>query len=1411
MKKTLIITGFVMAGLLVLLTIILFAISSGSFNQWIADKVTQTASQQMNAKLNIEDIEGNIFSHFTINKLSLQQNGKDLVLLDKLEVKYNLWAVLDKKIQVDLIQIKGLYFNLKQENDSLWNLQKIFPKSNVLEKDSVPDVFLWLIDLKKVEINDFTASIEPKDTLSMLPRSLKLNSSFSFAMSGNSMNFNLDKFKLSTKDPSLQVNNLKFQSGLADSVYSWKNLELQLRNTNIYSAGSIPINKPANLELTLKALPLDFDEFNDLFPMLHGKPQIELLVNHKSDISNINFKLTQKEQSITILGQLANLMSIPTYGFTINIDRLNGEYWTHKPELKSNIKGNVEVKGRGFDLKNNSLKIQAHFPDLKYSNYKINNFILSLEKEKDNLDGTVKILTFYGNMDSKFHSEKIFITPEYKALIKLNRFNMAKLTGNKKLQSNINLNLQVYGQGVEPGKMKANVFLQSEKSVFFDQSFLKLKANFELNKANLRGNLMTNSIAGDLNTKINIEQIFSNPKYTFSGTLKDIDIAKITENDAIQSNINLTVRVKGTGIDSKSLIAEIEMQSDSSTIFNMPVNDFSFGLNLNRGNYLFKEVNIETPFVLIRASGHGNWVKSNNLNLSIDSKDIQKITSVINQKDLHFAGQFTTDVTGSLDSLSFLSNLNIEKLRSDSIQVDQIIGSSDVLLSKNGNSGWVDLQLNDARFQNLEVKAIHLKSDLNKEIVTNDFTFQSSDSLQGKILSKLHLGKIPILYIPEINLNVYNNTWIGGNENSFIRFGHDSIEINQFAVTSGESALMANGIFSFYGTESLNIEIKNFNLLQIPEPSVFPYRFSGIINALLNITGTAEKPVIEGSININKPEMDQLRFSSINTSINYADEYLKIAGTLNKNELPLIFADFKVPVHFSFSDSIFIYSNSKLMQASINIDQLELSEFTPYIPIKGIEAKGLLNLKMDIINSINNPEVKGIFKLSQGAVSYKKMGIDYNKIEMRSQLKNNIFSLDSLMLFSGKGNMKMYGSFEMDSLLNGEIKKIDLNLSGKNFRAFNSEMIKAIINANLSVKGDAEHSVFKGDLSILSSALNVDLLSKEYNGVSEDFEQPLLVKAQEQAMEQAQKLAMVQVNEKSHERAIKDVLKDAEEKTAENADSIKINYKIKNDTIPKAFSDIYKNLTGQFEIEIPRNSWIKGKNMNLELSGKVKAIKEGDQIDFLGDLNIKRGYYKIYGRKLEVEEGKITLTGGQITDPVVDFTIAYEFRDPDNLLRNLSLKVSGRVSKPKIDFYLDDEAVDEKEAISYLLFNKSPDQLDTSESASANDSNADIAKNLAIGQLANVMKDALQSSLGLDVFEFSGKDGGATGSVSIGKYITNNLYLNYERSFSLDKKDKIIEPEKISMEYQIYRSLFLQATNQGTNSGFDFILKWKWR
>ncbi|MCZ4696266.1 translocation/assembly module TamB [Ancylomarina euxinus] len=1528
MKRIFKIAGFVVGGILILLAVLLFTISTGNFNQWIATKISQNGNQQLNGKLIIKSIEGNPLSHFKVNGIRIEQDEKDLVSLSILEIKLNPWAILSKKIKLDLINLKGLRLELEEGSDSLWNFQKLFPQGETAKKDTTKTSFNWKIDLEKVHVTDFEANIQTRDTSSRIPRSLKLDASLSFKIATNSVKLNLDRFKLSSQQPSLQIDQLKFQATLVDSVYSWQDFELQLGVTAIQSWGFIPLNKPYYSELSFKASPLNFDELNEWLPDLHGEVWIELLLRNQSNSSNINCNITQNKQSIKIQGQIADLNSIPTYQGLIKMDSLNGEYWTQRAKLQSNTKGSIQFKGKGFDFRKGSLYGKAQFSDLKYGDYKLDSLLLSLNKEKDAIKGGLEGRTIFGDLVSKFQLEDVFSEPKYDIIIQLLRINIGALIGNEKLSSNINLNLQGKGQGVLPGEIKADIQLQSEKSHLFGQPISLADAKFGIKKEeytikgihietpylkaslqgsghlsgqnqlgfsiraekiektmetlglpithfkgeldgelsgpfsqlafqsnarieeirtqkfgisnteasinallslshfqsksdsswldnssfpinlqnlylhagskighanfgnyylenftseiekkgqNLKGKLLANTIFGSLKTTMDISQIFTNPSYSILSKVDNINLATITRNDTLQSDINLIFEANGTGINPDSLMTEIRMQVDSSTFLGMPLNDFDAQLSVKQGMYLLEGFKIETPFVLGEVSGKGHWKKSNQLALDIKTKDIQMLSSALKQENLSFAGQLETNISGPSDCIHVYTRLLLEELKYDSIAANRIETQANLSFYNKGYSGNVDLEIKNTHFQNLEVEMMKLQSSLDQEKVVSSFAFHASDSLNGNILSEWHMGQNPSLYLPKIDFNIYNNHWLGGGSDSFIHFGKDSIEFQKFEIASDKSAVKVDGVVAFRGNQDLHLAITNMNLSQFSKLKLMPYQYSGKLNFGLDIAGTAENPIAGGSLVITQPVMDQLNYSHFSNSFKYAEEVFTLSSTLSRKTEPIISAKLQLPVRFAFTDSLFVFRANKPLDAKIKINELDLGQFAPYLPLRDLEAKALVSMDMDIGNTIRKPKLSGEFKLNKGVVIYNKLGIDYSQIEMRSQLKDNLFLLDTLRVLSGEGKLNVRGAIEIDSLGDDAIKNMDIKLKGENFTALNSEMVKAILNTDLSIKGDAKHSVFDGNLTILSSFLNTDILLKEYNSSVVDMDQPLLVKAQEKSIE------------------------------------LQNQQRVKKDTNLKVTPDIYKNLTGQFLIEIPRNSWLKGKNMNFELAGKIKAIKEGEQIDFFGDLNIKRGYYKIYGRRLEVEEGKITLTGGQQINPVVNFKIAYKFRDPENQLQKLNLNISGRVSQPKVEFFLEDSPIEEKDAISYLLFNKSPSQLDTRETASASNSNVDIAKDLAIGQISTVMKDALQSSLGLDVIEISGKGGGNQSSVSIGKYITNNLFLSYERTFALNKKDKTIEPEKISIEYQFYRSLFLQATNQSTNSGFDFIIKWTWK
>jgi autotransporter translocation and assembly factor TamB len=384
-------------------------------------------------------------------------------------------------------------------------------------------------------------------------------------------------------------------------------------------------------------------------------------------------------------------------------------------------------------------------------------------------------------------------------------------------------------------------------------------------------------------------------------------------------------------------------------------------------------------------------------------------------------------------------------------------------------------------------------------------------------------------------------------------------------------------------------------------------------------------------------------------------------------------------------------------------------------------------------------------------------------------------NIEGLTARTRKGNIDLSGYLSLRDLNSPEMNKIDLALKSNNFQLLESNSIELNFNSDLKLTGSISKPEFGGEITVNRSKLNIDYLGESMSQKTDNPDLPLLT------------------------QAIADTIP---EKTRAARDTSKA---------PRSFpgEEIYKNLTGEAVVDIPGNTWITGKDMNFEIEGTVRAVKAAEGISLFGDLNIKRGYYKIYGRSFDFTKGVITFTGGGEMNPQVDFEIVYKFRDIEKELRQLRLLITGKMLQPQITFMLDDQSIEEKDAISYIIFGRSVNQLGQGERDKMSTEN--LALGTAFTQLSSVVKDVLQESAGIDVFEVSGGENWKSGNVTIGKYITNKLFLSYERSFDFDKQSKTPDTERIMLDYQILRNLILKATNQMINSGFDLIFKKTWR
>ena len=250
-----------------------------------------------------------------------------------------------------------------------------------------------------------------------------------------------------------------------------------------------------------------------------------------------------------------------------------------------------------------------------------------------------------------------------------------------------------------------------------------------------------------------------------------------------------------------------------------------------------------------------------------------------------------------------------------------------------------------------------------------------------------------------------------------------------------------------------------------------------------------------------------------------------------------------------------------------------------------------------------------------------------------------------------------------------------------------------------------------------------------------------------------------------------------------------------------------KNIGGRFRLNIPKNTWLVSPDMNIELSGEVDIVKEGDYLELYGNIQTVRGRLRVYGKEFSIIEGQILFSGGSEFNPAVNIQMEYIFRGPDKNKRTLELFITGNAKEPSLSFEIDNNPIDEGNAISYLLFARSLDELSQGQQSNVKNKDNSILKTIAGNLIESQLRNTVGEALGLDVIDIKGGNNWKQGSLTAGKYLTDDLFVSYETGFGNSETNEV-NPKIVTLEYALSEIIFFQLVEgNDKTAGFDFIFK----
>jgi translocation and assembly module TamB len=227
------------------------------------------------------------------------------------------------------------------------------------------------------------------------------------------------------------------------------------------------------------------------------------------------------------------------------------------------------------------------------------------------------------------------------------------------------------------------------------------------------------------------------------------------------------------------------------------------------------------------------------------------------------------------------------------------------------------------------------------------------------------------------------------------------------------------------------------------------------------------------------------------------------------------------------------------------------------------------------------------------------------------------------------------------------------------------------------------------------------------------------------------------------------------------------------------------------DIDLGDDFQVSGQGLQTRLAGKINVRSTPDLPTprVLGDVRTERGSYRAYGQQLTIETGVLRFTG-PYDNPTLDITAVRP-----NSSQRVGVQISGTAQSPRVRLFSDPELPD-SEKLAWLVLGRP---------ASGAGAEAAVLQQAALALLAGRdgrLDGGLASALGLDEVSFAGSGTNADGTtaaaaLTLGKRLSNNLYLSYERSLAGALGT-------VSIFYDVSRRLTVRA-RAGEENALDLI------
>jgi len=444
------------------------------------------------------------------------------------------------------------------------------------------------------------------------------------------------------------------------------------------------------------------------------------------------------------------------------------------------------------------------------------------------------------------------------------------------------------------------------------------------------------------------------------------------------------------------------------------------------------------------------------------------------------------------------------------------------------------------------------------------------------------------------------------------------------------------------------------------------------------------------------------------------------------------------------------------VRATLNGNFQEQGMLTALFPEMVRESRGDVNATVNIAGSWQAPLMAGELHLARAGAYLPVAGIHVKEVKLDAHLDKDSIRIDSFRTDSGSGHME--GS-ALIRLKGWSVDSYSGSINGERFQTIHLPELRMTTTPRLTFQGTPDKLTVNGEIRVPELLVQGPPLSN-----------------------------MVEPS--------KDVIIEG--------------------TVPSSTKTTALALDVRIRIIPGDKVFIKMEGIDAQLGGSIDLIMQGtDKIKSSGEIKVVKGRYKAYGVDLEIVRGRVYYAGGSINRPTLDILALRKVGDVQ-----AGVTVTGPIQDPLVKLY-SDPSMSDVDALAYVVLGHPLSSTGGDQTALM----AQAAGLLLSSNQATSIKDEIQNRLGLSTLGLETQTTstsrmgykpiavappGTSSStktastlsqslVTVGKYLTPQLYLSYGRSV-------IGNSNLIRLRYTISRKWELE-TESGTASGADIYYK----